>query len=101
LPAAGFFDMLRDQGLALTHCVALPDHADAASLLQALLTAHGVTWLCTEKDAVKLFPALQGKAQRPKSGALPLELPEPAFFAALDTAAGRARLSSRHGHQTA
>jgi tetraacyldisaccharide 4'-kinase len=95
-----FFDMLLDQGLALTHCVALPDHADAASLLQALEQhPHTVTWLCTEKDAVKLFPVLQGTAYSPRVWAVGLQqTSEPAFFAALDTALDG--LSSRHGRQT-
>lgn len=92
-----FFDMLRAQGLVLQHTVALPDHASDAELLSAL--APGCTWLCTEKDAVKLFPLL---AQRPDAAAVwavPLQQnPEPGFFAAVD--ACLEKLSSPHGRQT-
>lgn len=81
-----FFDMLRGAGLVPTREVGLPDHAapqDYASLMQDPTT----TLLCTEKDAVKLFPALTHLApsQRPQAWAVPLELtPDPSFFAALD-----------------
>lgn len=81
-----FFDMLRAVGLVPTREVGLPDHAaplDYAGLMQDPST----TLLCTEKDAVKLFPALTHLApgQRPKAWAVPLELtPDAAFFAALD-----------------
>lgn len=55
-----FFNMLQDQGIALQCTLALPDHAPAAQLVQALVTAqqqhpHITQWLCTEKDAVKLW----------------------------------------------
>lgn len=91
-----FFDMLRERGLPLAQCWPLPDHADLAALWPALQARcpPGATLLCTEKDAVKLWPLLDNNA--PRTLAVPLELtPEPAFFAALD-----ARLSSRHGPQT-
>lgn len=91
-----FFDMLGEQGLALAHCWPLPDHADLGVLwpgLQAQCPA-GATVLCTEKDAVKLWPLLNGPS--PRVLAVPLNLaPEPGFFNALD-----ARLSSAHGPQT-
>lgn len=91
-----FFDMLRAHGLALAHTVALPDHADAATLLAAL--QPGYTWLCTEKDAVKLFPALPSQAT-PEVWTVPLEqTPEPAFWSALDQVLDG--LSSAHGRQT-
>lgn len=93
-----FFDMLRERGIALASCVSLPDHADATAYADVLKSArHPV--ICTEKDAVKLFPLV------PPDGttgvwAVPLVLtPEPAFFECID--AHLARLSSRHGHQTA
>jgi tetraacyldisaccharide 4'-kinase len=55
-----FFSMLQAQGIALQCTLALPDHAPAAQMAQALQTAqqqhpHITQWLCTEKDAVKLW----------------------------------------------
>lgn len=93
-----FFQMLRERGLTLTHCVALPDHAEAPDYADLVRTARHPL-ICTEKDAVKLFPMLkdQGSIQ---AWAVPLELvPDPGFFEAVD--ARLPRLSSRHGHQTA
>lgn len=81
-----FFDMLREQGLTLARTVALPDHADA-NAYTALLRDAGHPLLCTEKDAVKLFPLLVGgpAEQGVRAWAVPLELaPDPAFFAAID-----------------
>ena len=94
-----FFEMLRARGLALAHEVALPDHADAATLLAAL--KPGVRWLCTEKDAIKLFAQLARRddLNHLELWAVPLEqTPEPAFWVALDRALER--LSCRHGRQT-
>ena len=87
-----FFAMLRTQGLTLEHCEALPDHYDFSSWQRS--TSKGLRLICTEKDAVKLWPA------HPDALAVPLavQIP-PAFFAALD-----ARLSQeehRHGSHTA
>lgn len=107
-----FFHMLRQQGVNIAHTLALPDHASAAVLQHALAThPHPGPWLCTEKDAVKLFPALQG---RPATGAqlwavALQQTSESAFFSALDRALPTApglrtpaveALSSGHGHQT-
>lgn len=81
-----FFEMLRDHGLTPSQEVALQDHADTdayAALLQD--AAHPL--ICTEKDAVKLFPLLPaGPSDLPvKAWAVPLELvPDPAFFAVID-----------------
>lgn len=91
-----FFDMLTEAGLRLAQTWPLPDHADLATLWPALQAKcpAGATVLCTEKDAVKLWPLLDKTA--PRVLAVPLVLtPEPAFFDALD-----AQLSSRHGSQT-
>ncbi|MEY5097298.1 MAG: hypothetical protein RJA36_17 [Pseudomonadota bacterium] len=91
-----FFEMLRARGLRLERELALPDHAAGEELLAAL--APGVRWLCTEKDAIKLFPLL---ATRPglEVWAVPLQqTPEPAFWDELDRALER--LSSRDGRQT-
>lgn len=112
-----FFSMLRARGVHLSHTWPLPDHhlPDNAfhSKLSSLLQRGNV--FLTEKDAVKLFPTSSAEVCHaddcgsplpggpPCAGAshglwaVPLVLTiEPAFFAALD-----AKLSSRHGHQTA
>jgi tetraacyldisaccharide 4'-kinase len=69
-----FFDMLQAQGVQLANTIALPDHASADQLNAALAhTQHNPTdLLCTEKDAVKLWPML------PEVWAVPLvvELPQ-------------------------
>ncbi len=85
LPEA-FFEMLRARGLQLQTTIALPDHADSATLSAAMAACSG-TLICTEKDAVKLFPLWRAtpQAKRPALWTVPLELrPEPGFFEALD-----------------
>lgn len=83
-----FFDMLRERGLHLEQCIALPDHDDFDNWNAP---ATGRTLLCTEKDAVKLW------CKVPDALAVPLVFEtSDAFFAALD-----AKLSSRDGHQAA
>jgi tetraacyldisaccharide 4'-kinase len=112
-----FFDMLRERGATLAHTWTLLDHhmpdADFYSKLTNELKRQSV--FMTEKDAVKLFPYWRNPANQtlptpaqtaetPSSAvrphdlwAVPLVLNiDPAFFAALD-----AKLSFRHGHQTA
>jgi len=84
-----FFDMLRQRGLRLERCIALPDHHDFEDWTHS--TTQGCTVLCTEKDAVKLW------RKAPDSLAVPLVFePEAAFFPALD-----AKLSSTDGYQAA
>ncbi len=93
-----FFEMLRENGLTLADCVALPDHAGDADYAEVIGSARHAL-VCTEKDAVKLFPLLPTDASR-GAWAVPLHLePEPGFFDYIDS--HLARLSSRHGHQTA
>lgn len=54
-PEAFFVD-LRALGLSLSQTVALPDHADVAAWWQALpAPVQQGLWLCTQKDAVKLW----------------------------------------------
>ncbi|MDP3134869.1 MAG: tetraacyldisaccharide 4'-kinase [Burkholderiaceae bacterium] len=87
-----FFDMLRAQGLSLAATLSLPDHHD----FSAWRTPQGAydAVLCTEKDAVKLWPL------HPQVLAVPLQLtPEPGFFAALDRLLDT-KLSSTDGQQT-
>ncbi len=77
-----FFADLRAQGLSLTRTVALPDHADIAAWWRALPAAQQqATWLCTQKDAVKLW------AVCPTALAVPLLLDLPAGFSAALTVA--------------
>jgi tetraacyldisaccharide 4'-kinase len=90
-----FFDMLRARGLTLAETRALPDHYDFDSYPRP--SDMGYSLICTEKDAVKLFP------RDPGALAVPLLFePEPAFFAAFDTllASLLSPLPSSHGHQT-
>lgn len=107
-----FFGMLRQQGVPLGPTLALVDHASASALVTALDTAsahgHRITWLCTEKDAVKLFPVLTATGHRAIDvWAVPLvQTPEPAFFKALDLLLNPARgrglpVSCGHGYETA
>lgn len=72
-----FFAMLSDLGLSLAGTTALPDHAQFEEA--AWPTTNGLTLVCTEKDAAKLWRL------RPDALALPLVLTiEPAFWVALD-----------------
>jgi len=91
-----FFDMLQTLGLPLSLTIARPDHDDYARWQRP--RDRDYTLLCTEKDALKLWPL------HPDALAVPLEFaPEPAFFDALDRLladARHARLSSPHGHPT-
>lgn len=83
-----FFEMLQAQGLQLGHQVALADHA---SFDQWRPPSADAPWLCTEKDAVKLWTRF------PNAWAVPLLFtPEPAFTEAL-----QARLLSLHTRSAA
>ena len=95
-----FFNMHRAQGLTLERTIALPDHDDFAHWETQDQAAYTV--LCTEKDALKLWPR-QGDAL-----AVPLLVTlEPGFLtqvddrlAALLTLRLAPTLSSGHGHTT-
>ena len=85
-----FFSALQSAGLTLSQTQAFPDHAPLADWQPS----HGRDVLCTEKDAVKLWP------RHPQVWAVPLlcELPE-VFW---DTLMPHLqRLSLAHGHETA
>jgi tetraacyldisaccharide 4'-kinase len=95
-----FFEMLRARGLQLAATFPLPDHHDFAE--HGLPGRPGLPLLCTEKDAVKLWPL------DPDVWAVPLVFtPEPALLERLDALLD-ARLSSvqhpmqgaTNGHQT-
>jgi tetraacyldisaccharide 4'-kinase len=93
-----FFGMLRERGLQLQDTLALADHADFSQWRQR---HTGRPLLCTEKDAVKLWP------RQPDALAVGMTLePEAAFFQAFDALlerhAQRLRpVSSAHGQETA
>jgi tetraacyldisaccharide 4'-kinase len=70
-----FFEMLRQSGLHLASTTALPDHHD----YQDWSPQPEKTWLCTEKDAAKLW------GHEPGALAVPLVVtPESGFWHALD-----------------
>lgn len=72
-----FFSMLRGQGLSLAHALALPDHYDFNRFTCPSDKPYQV--ICTEKDAVKLWPLF------PDALAVPLVLSlEPGFVQAID-----------------
>ena len=72
-----FFAMLRAQGLDLAQAEAWPDHYDYDSWQR--LPDKRQRLICTEKDAVKLWP------RHPDALAVPLQLHiPPAFFTLLD-----------------
>jgi tetraacyldisaccharide 4'-kinase len=77
-----FFSMLTDSGIGCVKTIALADHFDFShwQLPGANDGAAVDAYLCTEKDAVKLWDRF------PQVWAVGLELkPEPSFFEALDT----------------
>ena len=82
-----FFAMLRARGLTLARTEALPDHYDFESWTRPL--DNGLQVICTEKDAVKLWPLCPQALAVPLQASLP-----PAFYAWLD--ARLAPLSSAH-----
>ena len=91
-----FFQMLEQRGLTLARHLSLPDHADTTTLEQAWHSvSNGHALLCTEKDAVKLWP------RHPEIWAVPLEtvLPDTLLKRIDDLLASK--LSSPHGQQTA
>lgn len=91
-----FFDMLRDKGLTLIFTYPMPDHADLQNLSAGFFTGD---LLCTEKDAVKLWPAHPNAWAVPLITTLPTELLQAVdqFLATPNTT----KLSSAYGQQTA
>lgn len=82
-----FFAMLQEQGLQLQHTEALPDHYNFVSWYRP--TDMHELLVCTEKDAVKLWPL------QPDALAVPLALDIPqAFFDLLDQRLATLPLSS-------
>ena len=87
-----FFDGLREQGLELGLAQAWPDHDPLLEFNPAV--AEG-DWLCTEKDAVKLWDRF------PQVWAVPLALQGlETWWPQIDQALAL-RISSRHGNQIA
>ncbi|MBT3067196.1 tetraacyldisaccharide 4'-kinase [Rhodoferax sp. U11-2br] len=66
-----FFAMLRQQGLTLQSTLALPDHYDFKSFLTN--EYKGYRLICTEKDAVKLWPLCPDALAVPLMAVLPDE----------------------------
>jgi tetraacyldisaccharide 4'-kinase len=58
--------MLRDQGLTLLSTSSYPDHEDFAksNMMSKLAASPSAIWLCTEKDAVKLWSHYPEHAHR-------------------------------------
>ena len=93
-----FFAMLISAGLSLGQTIGLPDHFDFSDYRWPV--AKGMTVLCTEKDAVKLF-ALPSMASVCLFAVPLLFSPEPAFLTALDRLLSdslHSQLPSSHGH---
>jgi tetraacyldisaccharide 4'-kinase len=76
-----FFEMLRTQGLALTSCTAYSDHDNFAKFSPT--PDKNALWLCTEKDAVKLWTLYPDLAWQILAVPLVIEL-DSTFYAALD-----------------
>ena len=82
-----FFAALRAQGLLLEQTAALPDHADIAAWWHKLsANERNSAWLCTQKDAAKLWQV------HPAALAVPLDLELPAGFWAALTVQLKAKL---------
>jgi tetraacyldisaccharide 4'-kinase len=75
----GFFSMLADEGLLKLQTRSLPDHASLEHYRTSL--PHGKIILCTEKDAVKLWPHFENVWAVP----LDIEL-EAGFLSSFDQA---------------
>ena len=68
----GFFAMLRAQGVTVFETLALPDHYDFESFLPSKY--KGYRLICTEKDAVKLWPLVPDALAVPLNCTLPSAL---------------------------
>lgn len=102
-----FFSYIERQGITPGACLALKDHVDAAEIASRLQGVRG-TVLCTDKDAVKLFPMWRQMPDRERLriGSVSLELDlDPLFLGAIDERLARLgfrpALSCAHGHQIA
>ena len=78
---AAFFDMLRAQGVTLASSTGYADHDNFAKFSPS--PDNNALWLCTEKDAVKLWVLYPHLAWQILAVPLVIEL-EPTFFAVLD-----------------
>lgn len=76
-----FFDMLCDQGLTLASSTPYADHDNFAKFNPT--PDKNALWLCTEKDAIKLWALYPQLAWQILAVPLVIEL-DPTFFAALD-----------------
>lgn len=88
-----FFGMLVQAGVRPVQTLALRDHHDFER--HPVRWPEGLTAVCTQKDAVKLW------RRHPDAWAVPLQVTiEPAFWQAFDALLA-AKLSSAHGSETA
>lgn len=96
-----FFDMLRTLNVPITHTQHLVDHADATALLVATQQAPTYRWLCTEKDAVKLFPLLHNHPELDVWSVALEQTPPAEFWTEFDQLLQKLPkpLSSAHGCQ--
>jgi tetraacyldisaccharide 4'-kinase len=83
----GFFSMLADRGLDQLQTLSLPDHASLEHYRSSV--PNGKIILCTEKDAVKLWPHFENVWAVP----LDIEL-EPDFLSAFDQTLARLLISN-------
>lgn len=88
-----FFQSLRQAGLDVVHTEALPDHAPFEGWQPTKLASH--CWVCTEKDAVKIWPA------HPEIWAIALICPLPEGLWPTLMQSIKSRIRSNHGQQTA
>lgn len=82
-----FFDMLRDQGLTLSHTESFPDHYDYNSWKPIKDVENTV--ICTEKDAVKLWQVVPGEPTNVLAVPLVITLDAP-FLTAVNLALANA-----------
>lgn len=91
-----FFEMLRKQGLPLSSTHPYPDHVDFSKTdapAKLAATPDGI-WLCTQKDAVKLWPLLADHAHR--VFAVPLVIDLDATFLSVFDVSVQTLMQSHH-----
>lgn len=95
-----FFAMLAAVGLKLDQTISLPDHHDFSN--DVLPVKPGMTVLCTEKDAIKLFrlPSMTHSSAFRLLAVPLLFSPEPAFLNAVDALLAPLLLPHAHSELT-
>lgn len=72
-----FFQALIAEGLTLSQQIALPDHAGPDAYARLVQSHPDAELICTEKDAVKLFPLLAGRTGTLRAWTVPLAVTLP------------------------